>query len=58
MNCNEKKDALVDSPIVLSERDFAHLMAATQHPAPPGARLKAAAQEYNTVRHAHPELNW
>ena len=42
----------------LTERVFARLVEATGNPAPPNARLVAAAEEYKWVRREQPELKW
>lgn len=57
---NEKAQAVIEREerIVLSERDFALFVDAIENPKPVGARLKAAAQDYETVRREQPELNW
>lgn len=57
---NEKAQAVIEREerIVLSERDFALFVDAIENPQPVGARLKAAAQNYKTVRREQPELNW
>lgn len=47
-----------DKSIRLSARDFTLFIAAMNNPKSPGPRLKAAAEEYKTVRRAQPELNW
>ena len=57
---DEKAQTVIEREqrILLSERDFARFVEALDNPEPPNDRLKAAAAEYKTTRHQHPELNW
>ncbi len=57
---NEKAEAVIkrEEKLIMSKRDFAIFVEAIENPKPVGARLKAAAEEYKTVRRNQPELNW
>lgn len=56
---DEKAQAVIErhARIAMSERDFAHFLAALENPAPPTAKLRAALADIQRLKAEYPEAN-